>query len=373
MEISEFRKNCEDMIQLTRCALNGVKPDAALVQQLDLPSLFHVCQTHLLTACVAYALNSAGVAAPEFEDEKNRSIRKNIIMDTERRRVLAELEKAQIWYMPLKGAIMKDWYPKLGMRQMSDNDILCDPAFRKQVRAIMEQCGFTCVKYDKGNDDTYHKPPVCNFEMHTELFSTSHAFGLHDYYKDIQSKLCRDTDNAFGYHFRSEDFYIYVLAHEYKHYKLGGTGVRSLVDIEIMLRKFGNSLDWEYMKAELQKLRMTAFEKQCRHLARKLFSCEKPLTEAEKRELDYFITSGVYGTQDHRIENDLQKHGGSIWKYLHRRLFPTMDGIQARYPFFYRHKVLLPVLWIWRPIRILVTERKKLLSEIRLLCKKQPH
>ena len=39
--------------------------------------------------------------------------------------------------MPLKGSVIKDLYPRMGMRQMSDNDILFDAERTKDVRTII--------------------------------------------------------------------------------------------------------------------------------------------------------------------------------------------------------------------------------------------
>ncbi len=357
------------MIALTRCAVNGTKPDAALLENLDLPALLEVCQSHILTACVAYALEDAGIHDAAFTQARDKSIRKNILMDSERVKILKRLEKEKIWYMPLKGAIMKDWYPRLGMRQMSDNDILCDGEARRQIHDLMLEMGFTCAHYGKGNDDAYHKEPVCSFEMHNELFLVMHSEELHAYYADVKSRLRKDEGNAYGYHFRDEDFYIYVLAHEYKHYILGGTGVRSLLDVHIMLNKFGDSLDWDYIAQELKKLGMTEYEAQCRIMAEKLFATGKPLTAEEQDELDYYITSGVYGTLGHRTKNKLEQQGSKA-KYLFRRIFPTMDQIRENDAFFYRHKWLIPILLIWRPIRGLKKDsRKKLSHEFKHLMK----
>ena len=111
MEITEYRKNATHMIALTRCAIHGEKPTKDLIDQLDLPSLFQVCQKHILTACVAYALESAGIHDKAFSEAKEKSIRKNILLDAERAKVLRQLEREKIWYMPLKGAILKEWYP----------------------------------------------------------------------------------------------------------------------------------------------------------------------------------------------------------------------------------------------------------------------
>ena len=142
MEKSEFRKNASDMIYLTACAINGKTPRQERIDKLDLPNLFEVCQKHILTACTAYALESAGVKDHDFTQAKEKAVRKNILLDVERGNILRKLEAEKIWYMPLKGSILKDWYPKLGMRQMSDNDILFDINHRNDVRKIMQQFGF---------------------------------------------------------------------------------------------------------------------------------------------------------------------------------------------------------------------------------------
>ena len=224
MEKEKFHKNAYDMIYLTRCAMDGKKPDPEHLQDLNLEELFEVCEKHTMTACVAYALESAGIRDNRFSQAKEKSIRKNVLLDADRKKVLSRLEQEKIWYMPLKGAIMKDWYPKLGMRQMSDNDILYDGAYREKVRDIMLEIGFTCEHFGTGHDDSYYKQPVSNFEMHHALFSVSHAGKAYDYYKDVKERLLKDETNEYGYHFSIEDFYIYMTAHEYRHYENRGTG-----------------------------------------------------------------------------------------------------------------------------------------------------
>ena len=72
--------------------------------------------------------------------------------------------------MPLKGSILKEWYPKFGMREMADNDILFDATRRQQVRNIFANRGYSIESYNKGNHDAYEKPPIYNFEMHVALF-----------------------------------------------------------------------------------------------------------------------------------------------------------------------------------------------------------
>jgi len=62
----------------------------------------------------------------------------------------------------------------------------------------------------------------------------------------------------------------------------GGMGVRLLLDIYIYMKKFHDSLDWDYIKGELEKLGIADFERESRELAMKVFGGGK-LTDEEKK------------------------------------------------------------------------------------------
>ena len=127
--------------------------------------------------------------------------------------------------MPLKGSLLKDLYPRYGMRQMSDNDILFDSSRAEDVRQIMESMGFTTKHFGHGNHDVYFKKPVSNFEMHTSIINRNNE-RMFEYYRNVKERLIKNDNDACGYHFSDEDFYIFMIAHEYKHYTGGGTGLR---------------------------------------------------------------------------------------------------------------------------------------------------
>lgn len=371
MEKHEFRKNAADMIYLTACAINNKNPKQERIDNLDLPKLFEVCQKHILTACVAYALESAGIKDNDFTQAKEKAIRKNILLDAERGNILRKLESEKIWYMPLKGSLLHDWYPKLGMRQMADNDILVDSDKMAEVRDIFLNSGYECKKYGRGNHDVYFKQPVLNFEMHSGLFSSTHIGNLYPYFKDVKNKLILDEDREYGYHFSNEDFYLFMMAHEYKHFSGGGTGVRSLVDTYVFLQKFKDSLDWDYLNAEFDKLGIADFECNNRELAMSLLSL-KQLTIEDKKLLDYYVMSETYGTLENSVNNRIERDsGGSKSKYLWYRLFPPMKVYKVWYPWAYKHKILLPVAWVYRLARGLTTRRKNVSKEIKVLRNKR--
>ena len=367
MDKKTYRVNALAMLELVICSLNSEKPKEEFLKKLDFDKLFIVCQEHILTACAAYALESAGIKNEQFTQAKEKALRKNILLDVERNRIFSRFEKEKIRYMPLKGSIIKSWYPKPGMRQMSDNDILYDAKYREKVREIMLDSGFSCEHFGKGNDDAYFKPPVCNFEMHNELFNALDNAKFNRYYLDIEKRLVKDENNAYGYHFGIEDFYIYVTAHEYRHFVSGGVGVRYLADRYIILKKYGKSMNWKYMAKELKKLKIADYEQQSRKLAVKLFRRQE-LGEKEKKLLNYHIFSGTYGNTENKVRNGIRNYGkGSKAKYILRRIFPPMQQIKVWDNFFYRHKWLIPVLLVYRPFRGLFRKRKKIMNELKYL------
>ena len=236
------------------------------------------------------------------------------------------------------------------MRQMSDFDILFDKEYAENVRDILLDLGFSCKHFGKGNHDVYFKQPVSNFEMHTGLFGQSNKPEIYQYYKNVKDRLIKDEDNNFGYHFRNEDLYIYLTAHEYKHFSGRGTGLRSLLDIYVFRQKLGSQLDEEYISSEMKKLGISDFEQQNRSLALHLFGGSE-LTEQDCKMLEYVIFSGTYGTFQNSIENRVKKNGGGEKgkrAYIRNKLFMPLESVKKYYPFYYKHKALLPVLFFYR-------------------------
>ena len=369
-----MNKPVKDLIYLLSCAVNGITPDTEKVKAMDLEQLYRLAKAHTLRAAVFIALRSAGVQDRQFQQAYNKAVRKNILLDVERTAILTELERRGIWYMPLKGSILKELYPENGMREMADNDILYDSTKQGEVKTIMLSRGYSAESVGKSHHDVYMKPPVLNFEMHTLLFEASGDF--YAYYQDTKRLMKPDEGCKYGFHFSDEDFYVYMLAHEYKHFSGGGTGLRSLLDCYVFLRNKGDSLDWTYIREQIKQLNIADFEREQRELADKLFSSVTfpELSEHEQEILDYYLTSTTYGTRTRSAENTVKKHyaksqSTSKFSFIRARLFPDMEFMKQYYPFFYRHKLLLPVGYVWRWIKGIATNHKKIQAEMRALRK----
>lgn len=134
----------KDLIYLLSCAVNEDKPDTARVQTMNLEQLYRLANAHTLRAAVYISLRSAGVEDRDFQQAYNKAVRKNVMLDVERTAILAEFERRDIWYMPLKGSILKEMYPENGMREMADNDVLYDADKQAEVREVMLSICYRC-------------------------------------------------------------------------------------------------------------------------------------------------------------------------------------------------------------------------------------
>lgn len=126
----------------------------------------------LLSACMVFGmtpiqagaeeagttLKQAGLTLPKYwEDRMVKAVRKVLLFDVERKKLCAWMDSEHIWHLPLKGIIMKDYYPSVGMRQMSDNDILFDADAWERMEKHMISEGYKAEYVGKGNHDVYHK------------------------------------------------------------------------------------------------------------------------------------------------------------------------------------------------------------------------
>ena len=373
MTKEEYRKAIDEVIYLCACVVNGTIPDKERVDSIDLEYLYKASCKHNLCAIVGYALESAGILDNEFIQAKAKAIRKVTVMEIDKQLLFERFEQQGIWYMPLKGLIIKDFYPSIGMRQMSDFDILFDSNYQENVKEIFLELGFTCERYGKGNHDVYLKKPVSNFEMHTGLFAPVHQKSIYNYYCDIKQLMLKDENNAYGYHLSSNDFYVYITAHEYKHYSNGGTGLRSLLDIYIILQRLGNELDFGYIRTQTDKLGITDFEQRNKNLALRLFE-GNGLSELDHNMLEYIISSGTYGNINHSIDNKVEKFGGGKkgkLRYILSKVFMPVNKIKEYYPFFYKHKILIPCLFFYRLGRAVTVNSQKTKIQLKILMKKK--
>lgn len=264
--------------------------------------------------------------------------------------------------MPVKGIFLKKMYPKSDFRTMSDIDILIDTENADKAGNIMLALGYTCESKEKSHHDVYFKEPVMNIEIHRQLFSDISANNLSQYYKDVFIKAEKTDGFKFAYKMTDEEFYIYTLAHFYKHYSNGGSGIRSVMDVYVMNNSIYEKLNKKSLNGKLKKLQLLNFRNEMTALSEMWFGISKETPELKKIS-EYIIGSGTYGTMLNNVNNQIKKKGKA--GYFIYCTFPPLYLMKNNYPILKKVPLLLPVLWIWRLITSLITKRNIVMFKLR--------
>lgn len=327
----------ELVIYLVSCAVNGEVPNKELLTEMDLEKVLELAKKHKIGCCTAMALESAGFKNLATTAAMSSAMKRNALFEASLQEVTRRLQEAGIAYVPLKGILLKKYYPLDFMREMADHDVLIEESRAEDVRKIMEDLGFKTKQFGVGFHDVYYKKPILNYEMHRALFANPNS-RVGAYYQGMKDLS------------KPEDLYLYLIAHEHKHYVSGGTGLRSLLDVYLFLKK--ESLDWEYVDQEAEKIGIREFEEKNRLLAISLFG--KGIVTDEKM-LSYILSSNAYGILQHKVDNRIEKSRGNKSRYLLRRLSvpvrksdPRYQVFALYYPLFYKYKILLPLLPFYR-------------------------
>lgn len=267
--------------------------------------------------------------------------------------VFDALNNAKVCHLPLKGKRIKDLYPNEHMRFSSDLDVFIKESDKELVDKTMKELGF---KFDHfyGDEISYVFPPYVNVEFHVRLDYDSDE----NYYTDVWQNL--EKVSNYGYQFSDNDFYINYILHLFKHFHLSGTGIRSVIDVYLMNKKF--ILNRKYIETELEKFNLVEFEKQFLLLSKCYFEGESYtplLTELS----DYILSSGIFGTVENRTSSDLSKKT-SKFGYLMRRIFPPYGDLIKSYPSLKKCPPLLPIYWLIRIFKSMFFKRKQIKSSI---------
>lgn len=109
-----------DMLYLLSCGVNKTKPQQNILEQYKsddwkLMQLYRFSKQHFVEVLTGTVLKQAGVTLPDpWEKDMAKAVRKVILFDAERARILSFMEQRGIWYLPLKGIILKEFYHPWG-------------------------------------------------------------------------------------------------------------------------------------------------------------------------------------------------------------------------------------------------------------------
>ena len=344
----------------------GEKIQPPVVDRADLPALYALAKHHDLAHLVSDVLGELGVL--DGSGELDLKLQKQQLLavyryertNYEYQEICRALSKSEIAFLPLKGSILRDYYPAPWMRTSCDIDILVHEkdleravsALEQKLQYSKEQTGF--------HDVSLRSPSDVHLELHFDL--NEREYRVYKTLTRVWDYTVAQEDDPFFYRMPNELFYFYHIAHMAKHFVFGGCGVKPFLDLLILDRRFLE--DRASIDALLQKEGLLDFANACRKLNRVWFYRDTA-DEADRQMQAFVLHGGVYGTMDNHVVMQQNKKGGKL-RYAFSRIFPPLYKLKLQFPILEKHPWLFPFCQIGRWFG-LIFKKGRLKSSVREL------
>ena len=217
----------------------------------------------------------------------------------------------------------------------------------------------TIQKKDTGSHDVdLFAENGVHLELHYKLASSR------DVWRNILEKVWDYTENYTGYRYllTQEMFYFYHIAHMAGHFRVGGCGVRSFLDLYLM-RKY-NQYDERILAGLLKEGGLASFNNAVVKVADCWFGGGER-TELVVEIESYVLYAGMYGDMQNRVAVAKIENGGK-WKFLFFRIFLPYEKLKFQYPKLQKWPILYPFYVVKRWFKLLRKDsRKKSLKELK--------
>lgn len=333
------------MMDLIASEVCGKELDRTQFQLSDeeLAGLYRLSKFHDLAHLVGDALIKndlipEGELKAKFEKQLMMAVYRYERINYELTQIKQTLNDAKIPFLPLKGSVLRQYYPEPWMRTSCDIDVLVrEEDLDRAVQVLTKQ-----LAYRADVRGYYDLTLLSQNDLHVELhysLSESTVVGKADkVLKSVWEKSSPDFEQSYCYVMPEDLFYSYQIAHMARHFIYGGCGVRPFIDIWILnhSKKLGN----QDKKRLLNECGLEQFAEKSEKLSQVWFECAQGDDVTEQMER-YLLGGGVYGTTENRVSVQQIKKGGKI-RYILSRIWMPYENLKYRYPYLNGRKLLLP-------------------------------
>ena len=349
----------ELLFALLRAEVCGMPADRKIIQILSpqlMEKLYTLADRHDLAHIVSQALSSLGALKQDevsvrLKDRAMQAMRRYVQMTHAYGQICKVLEEAEIPFIPLKGAVLREFYPQPWMRTSCDVDILVkEEHLDRAVCALTQQLGY-CNRGRSDHDVLLSTESGVHLELHYDTIQERYAVnGCRDVLAEVWQDARQKEDGSYHYCMSDAMFYFYHIAHMAKHFEVGGCGVRSFLDLWIMNHAMAH--DRKARETYLLEGGLLKFAQAAEKLSETWFSGEE-MDAMTGQVSDYILRAGVYGDEENRAALGQARMGGRLRYVLLRRVFMPYDYLKAEYPVLEKHKWLMPIYQVVRWLRVL--------------------
>lgn len=270
-------------------------------------------------------------------------------LNYELQRICEVFEKANIKFIPLKGSVIRQYYPESWMRTSCDIDVLVNEKdLKTAVSCLVENLKYSGEKCGSHDVSLFSQNGV-HIELHYNLLEDGRVNDSSMILADVWKTSYQRDANPMWHEMSDEMFYFYHIVHMAKHFENGGCGVRPFIDLWILDNI--QDVDIEKRNSLLRKGKLLQFADSARKLSKSWIENQSMDSVTEKMQ-NYIIQGGVYGSSKNRITIQQQKRGGCI-KYAMSKVILSYDTIKFQYPIIQKHRWLTPFMQVRRWFKLI--------------------
>lgn len=326
---------------------------AESLSQDTLAELYRISKAHDLAHIISNGLHKQGLLGADETSQKFRNAQMSAVLRYQRMQYALEqiaevFEKEEIPYIPLKGAILRSFYPQNWMRTSCDIDILVrQEDLQHATQALVKTLAYRAADRTEYHDISLFSKNGVHLELHFSIKENMENIDrllskVWEYASPVTKDSCchRQTNEYFLFHH---------IAHMSYHFVRGGCGIKPFMDLYILRNKMAYE---ENVVADYCK--QCGIETFYRHVldVTDIWFGNKSHTPVSLRIEQYILKGGVYGTLENQVLVAQSKQGSKL-KYFLLRIFMPYDSLKDYYPVLQKHPYLFPVMQICRWFRIL--------------------
>lgn len=265
-------------------------------------------------------------------------------MQYEYNNICNALETAEIPFLPLKGSVLRNYYPEPWMRTSCDIDILIyHEDLERAISYLMDNMNYV-LKKRSIHDVSLFSPIGIHLELHFDLVEEWRANNAPRILRSVWENVQLHENSSCWYEMNDAFFYFYHIAHMAKHFEDGGCGIRPFIDLWILDHM--EDVDQSARTDLLSQGGLLKFAQVC-HALNEVWFGNAEHDEMTIRMQNFLLHGGAYGSADNRVALQQKNKGGRIG-YIWSRIFVSREKLQRYYPVLERHPWLLPVMQIRR-------------------------
>ena len=338
------------LFALLRSAICGTKltdAERAEFSADQLQELLKISAKHDVIHLLVLGLKQNSLLPPEqagIEKYIFKAVYRYERLRVEYEKLCQALEEARIPFIPLKGSVLRAYYPEPWMRTSCDIDVLVR---KEDLPATVVYLAENLHYAEKGrgtHDISMYSPSGVHVELHFDLIEEGLAQNAIAVLSSVWERVTPHAGSVYWHEMGDAYFYFYHIAHMAKHFEHGGCGIRPFLDLWILDRM--ENADLPARNALLATGGLLQFTEASRKLSGVWFGGETT-DDLMQHMQDFLLHGGVYGSADNRVALQ-QKRSGGRFGYLLSRVFVPMARLKRYYPILEKHPWLMPVMQVRR-------------------------